>query len=104
MPSTREEKRVYWASHVKEWKASGETQSGYCRRHRLKAHQLSYWKQVFESNSSTEQTPTCSGFVAVQVADPHPQGLTIRLPNGLRLEGVHAENLVVVRAVISWLS
>jgi len=104
MPSSREEKRVYWASHVKEWKASGETQSCYCRRHRLKAHQLSYWKQVLESNSSTEHTPTYSGFVAVQVADPHPQGLTIRLPNGLCLEGVHAENLAVARDLIGWLS
>jgi len=104
MSSTREEKRVYWASHVKEWKASGETQSGYCRRHRLKAYQLTYWKHVLESNSSTDQTPTCSGFVAVQVANPQPQGLTIRLPNGLRLEGVHAENLTLARDLIGWLS
>ncbi len=104
MTSTREEKREYWTNQVNEWKASGETQRGYCRRHHLKPHQLTYWAQVFEEKSHTEHAPTTNGFVAVQVADSPIQGLTIRLPSGLRLEGIHAGNLALTREMIGWLA
>ena len=104
MPTTREEKRIYWASHIKEWKASGETQRGYCRQHHLKPYQLTYWRQVFEFKLKTAQTSVSSGFVPVQVAPSRAQGLTVRLPSGVCVEGVHAGNLAVTQALIECLA
>ncbi len=104
MTNNREEKRNHWANHVMAWRRSGQTQRDYCRRHDLKLHQLTYWIRVFEAKPCVAQTSTANGFVAVQVADSPAQGLTIRLPNGLRLEGVHAGNLVVTREIIEWLA
>ncbi len=99
------EKRDYWANHVKAWKASGETQSSYCRRHQLKPHQMTYWKSIFENDTQTAQADArlSNGFVSVQMAArPIPQGLTIRLPNGLQLEGVHIDNLTLIQEIIGW--
>lgn len=104
MSHTREEKRAYWANHVKAWKESGETQRNYCLQQHLKPHQLTYWKQVFEPHS--EPMPTATGFIPVQVASSpsQAQGLTVRLRGGVCIEGVHAGNLTATRALIEWLA
>ena len=100
MTNTRAGKRSYWSKHVKQWKTSGETKSNYSRRHNLKPYQLTYWIQVFESQPQTENGSPSKGFVAVQVSDTSIQVLTVKLPNGLTLEGIHASNLDVTRALI----
>ena len=104
MTNKREQKRSYWSGQIKQWQASGETRSGYCRVHGLKLHQLTYWAQVFESPSRATSTSSANGFVAVRVAESAPQDLAIRLPNGFRLEGVHARNLAVAREIVGWLA
>lgn len=102
MTNKREAKRSYWDTHVKAWRRSDETQRGYCHRHDLKLHQLVYWIGVCEAKPLTATKPTTNGFAAVHVANSHPQGLTIRLPNGLCLEGVHTGNLAETREIIGW--
>lgn len=103
MTNTREEKRTYWAKHIKQWRASGETQSSYCRHHQLKPHQMIYWRQLFEVQPKKERAPRASGFISVQVVDPPTQGLTVRFPCGVYIEGVHSSNLDIARALIGWL-
>lgn len=100
----KDERRDYWTKHVSGWKASGETRSGYCRSHDLKPNQLTYWIKALEPTLlPTEGTPA-KGFIAVQVTEPRgTAGLTIRLPNGVRLEGVQAGNLAVIRELMGWL-
>lgn len=102
MMNTKQGKRDYWANQVKEWKASGETQSNYCRRHNLKPHQMTYWSQVYRSKPQLESASTSHGFVALKVIEAAASELTLHLPNGLRLEGVHAGNLSVVREIVGW--
>ena len=104
MNNARKEKRAWWANHIKAWKASGKTQSGYCRQHQIKPHQLIYWKQVFETGS--EQVPASSGFIPVQVASSQPrsQGLTVRLSNGVCVEGIQTDNLTITQTLIEWLT
>jgi len=105
MTNTREEKRAYWSRLVKEWQASGETQSNYCRRHKLKLHQLIYWKQLFDGKTRIKKDQSSSDFVSVKMTENSvPQGLTLRLPNGLQLDGIHTNNLALVREIIGWQS
>jgi len=100
MTNTKAGKRAYWAKHVKRWRKSGETKSSYSRRHNLKPYQLTYWVQVFESKPQAENKPSPKGFVPVQIVEPSIQGLTVKLPNGLKLEGIDSDNLDVTRALI----
>ncbi len=104
MTISKEEKRAHWASVIKEWKASGESQSHYCERHNIKPHQLTYWAQVSTSAHLPEQAKNHNRFMAVQIPDSQPGGLTVRLPNGLQLEGVSLSNLAVVQQIIGWSS
>ena len=102
MMNTKKSKRHYWANHIKDWKASGETQSHYCRHHDLKPHQLTYWKQVFKSQPQTAQASSSNGFVTLKVTDTATPDVTLHLPNGLRVDGIHAGNLAVIREIIGW--
>jgi len=103
-PITNEEKRAYWAKHVKQWNTSGESQSDYCRHHQLKLHQLVYWKQVF-STQRKPKPPTENGFVAVKLTRPAMQPapeMTIQLPNGIRIESAQSNNLDMIREMTRW--
>jgi len=101
---TKEQKRARWAKVIKQWKESGESQSRYCQIHNIKLHQLTYWAQVSKPAHRAEASENHSGFVSVQIPDSQPVGLTIRLPNGLQLEGVTLSNLGVVQQIIGWSS
>jgi hypothetical protein len=104
MTNTKEQKRAHWGNVIKEWKASGESQSHYCRLHNIKPHQLTYWAQISKPKPPAERPANPKGFVALQVTDTQPTGLTLRLPSGLQLEGVTTRNLSVVREIIGWTS
>jgi hypothetical protein len=101
----KDERRAYWSGHVRDWQASGKTRSEYCRSHNLTAHQLTYWIKVVEPTLLPTEMAG-KGFVAVQVSEPRvaTAGLTIRLANGVRLEGVYAGNLNVIRELLGCLS
>ena len=103
--SAKEEKRTYWANHIRQWAASGKTQSDYCQHHQLKLHQLVYWKRVLDAKPKAREPVSTGGFVAVQLsqaADVTAQGLTITLANGIRIEGAHLNNLDLIREIIRW--
>jgi len=104
MPTTREEKRTYWFRHVKAWRSSGETQRSYCQHHQLKPHQLTYWKHVFEAKSETAPAQPSNGFIPVQMTAPASQGLTLRIPGGMCIEGIQANNLALTREIMGWLA
>ena len=40
-----EEKRRWWKQHIDAWSASGQTQTGYCRKHDLSYYRFQYWKK-----------------------------------------------------------
>jgi hypothetical protein len=46
------EKGQFWEQQINHWKESGLRQSEFCRRHSLKAHQLTYWKKRFHSTDT----------------------------------------------------
>jgi len=106
--STKTEKHDYWTRHVKQYMSSGKTQRDYCDQHQLKLHQLVYWKRVlmdqFEDTNTDRAT---NGFVAVQLTQPLDRAaeqLIIELPNGVRIKGVHANNLTIIQDIIRWQS
>ncbi|MDH3327557.1 MAG: hypothetical protein OEM38_12695 [Gammaproteobacteria bacterium] len=100
---TKKEKRNYWAKHIKQWQSSGKTQSQYCQIHQLKLHQFVYWKQVFVTQpEKIAKQSGPSGFISVQISEPSTQSLILQLPGGLRIDGIQAGNLELIREIIRW--
>lgn len=93
----------FWLNHVTQWRASGGTQAAYCKQHELLPHRLSYYKRKFDKPQKPTQSP---GFVsvAVQPAVSTDNPLTLHLANGLRLSGIGANNIAVVKQLAAVLA
>jgi hypothetical protein len=83
-----------WRRHIKGWRASGETQVSYCRRHGLSRHAFQYWKHNLEGGRrsgfvelSRSTTPHPGGAVVEILIDGHVQ---IRVPQGVNPEQLRA--------------
>lgn len=87
-----------WLEHIEAWKQSDLTQAQYCRTHRISAKSFYYWKckaTRAETSSSTPTTrTTTSGFAVAQFEtfSATHQGLSVTLPDGTRLDDIHASN------------
>jgi len=107
--SAKTEKRDFWANHVKQYAISGKTLRAYCQQHHLKLHQLTYWRRIFSDQPNTRESnsnkTTVSGFVGVQVSQPTEtttQTLIVELPSGVRIKGIHPDNLNIIQEIIRW--
>ncbi len=101
--------RSAWADHIQSQRASGVSQQAYCTRHGLKAHQFSYWKHQLASTvqalSTRQPKLEQRGFIPVKVvAAPSMSQLLITLPNGIQLQGIDEQNLLLVQQLIGGLS
>lgn len=76
-------KRVQWQTHVEAWRASGLSQSAYCREHGLSLASFGYWRRRLAGDTVGPQT----GVLPIRVAAPVTAGsqVQVRLPNGLVL-------------------
>ena len=55
----RAEKKRLWENRLKDWNASGLTQSQYCREHGLRVNQFIYWKKrVMPGTVTLVEVPT----------------------------------------------
>ena len=74
-----EQKRVYWKQHIERWRSSSQTQRDYCREHRLRPHQFTYWKKRFV------QTDTGITFVPLKIRRSVQSGSGMRPASELRI-------------------
>ena len=89
-----------WQQHIKAWQTSGMSQAAYCKQHDLIYHRFGYW---YRKLIGCQRQP--SGFArVVQHHRRGTQGLSVRLPNGIELHGVEADNLSVVKELLRQLS
>jgi hypothetical protein len=50
------EREARWRRHVDAWRASGGTQTAYCKEHGLRSYSLSYWHLRFSGESGSSGT------------------------------------------------
>ena len=100
----------FWQQHVQQWLQSSQSKSAYCRDRGLKYHQFIYWHSRFASSEpGAEQrlAVPAKRFVTVAVANPvsttSSAGLRLSLPNGTCIEGINAQSVEWVGALISQL-
>jgi transposase len=93
-----------WLPHVEAWEQSGQSQSAYCREHNLVKSRFTYWKLKLRPTTSRHQANSMSGFVPVRARGKAASGLTLRLPNGIAVEGICGDNLQLAQELAgTWL-
>ncbi len=101
MPSSLETEGLaeYWQGQINSWRASGETQSAFCKTHELSYHRFTYWRRKFD-----ERRAGSGGFALVKYQDAGTSQLSVALPNGLVVQGIAADNLGVARELLESLT
>jgi len=97
-PINREQ---FWQQHINQWSTSGLSKAAYSEQYALTYHQMVYWSAKLAPVVETDST---SSFVAVSVSsDLRTAGLSIRLPNGIIIEGFNDHRVDVIAKLIAQL-
>jgi hypothetical protein len=77
-------KQLFWQKHLNAWQASGQSQSDYCKTHKLKIATFTYWR-------GKQKTPTSKLIPVVtrtlgQVSLSLPGGVQLHLPAAQLIE------------------
>lgn len=95
--------KSFWFNHVEQWQTSGLSQAAYCRQHDLCEQKFSYRKR--QSISHKEHSTASTGFTRVQVDSSSPttfcMGLSLRFNDGISLEGITENNLILVQRLLT---
>ena len=90
----------YWQQQIKAWESSGQSQTLFCQSHDLSYHRFGYWRRKFLERHGDDYHKQATGFVPVSHQSVSSE-LALSLPNGLVLQGIAADNLAVVRLLVS---
>ena len=100
---TKSDLNQFWQKTLSDWEASNLSGAAYCKQQSLVYHRFVYWRQKF-NGSSDRQTPaqSRSGFARVSPGrEGGPaDGLTVSLPGGVSIIGLHAGNIELLGAVL----
>ncbi|MEA3643113.1 MAG: hypothetical protein VBE63_24700 [Lamprobacter sp.] len=108
MTSTTDDRKAYWQPHVEAWRASGMSGKQFSQQHALSYSQLLYWnhklypKQSAQDGAFARVIPAAADSERSRSAGPG-DGLQITLPNGVRIGGINAGNVDVLRSVLGQL-
>ena len=101
-------RQAFWQRHVAQWSTTELSKAAYCQQHALTYHQMVYWCTKLQSTGETKTRS--GGFVAVTVSPPSVgsssvsnSGLSIRLPNGVTIEGINDQSVQLVSKLIAQL-
>lgn len=98
------ERTHYWQQHIEHWRDTGLSGAAFCKQQSLSYHQFVYWRRKLKGTddaTGTESVPI-SGFARVtQVAATSVSSdLTLRLPGGMAITGLHAGNVDLLGAIL----
>ncbi len=95
-------RKAFWQRHVEQWRTSGLSKMAYCQQYALTYHQMVYWSKKDEVGVGPDVDS--GGFVAVTVStDARDSGLSLRLPNGITIEGINDRSIGLVGKLIGQL-
>lgn len=93
--SHSDERTIFWRDHIDAWSHSDQSQAAYCRDQGLAYYRFTYWKQKLDQTPSPVPDARKGGFVPVQRLPVPRSGLTLRLPNGIIVEGIDEDTVDV---------
>jgi hypothetical protein len=98
------ERTYHWQQHIEHWRDTGLSGVAFCKQQSLSYHQFVYWRRKLEGPGDAtdiERVPT-SGFARVTqvAASPVSNDLTLKLPGGMAITGLHAGNVDLLSAIL----
>ncbi|WP_461522086.1 IS66 family insertion sequence element accessory protein TnpA [Porticoccus sp.] len=98
---TQEERAHFWQEQITDWQTSGLSGQAFCKRQNLVYHRFVYWRSK-HSRTRSGQSASTTGFVSVTQAPPahSDHALTLALPNGLSITGIHAGNVELLGSIL----
>ncbi|WP_374964424.1 IS66 family insertion sequence element accessory protein TnpA [Spongiibacter tropicus] len=99
---------IDWPAQIARWQASGLSAAEFCKQHQLSYHRFIYWKRKL-SNSDVGRSSKVGGFVRVVSSGSgntpsFPEsGLTLVLPGGIQLKGLHEGNVALLGQILAQL-
>jgi hypothetical protein len=94
----------YWWKQIETWKASGQSQKGFCNANNLNYPQFVYWLRKYRQQPRAERK-RASDFIPVTLSAPEPATeLILVLPSGLELRGISQGNIALVQQLLGRLA
>lgn len=97
---TQAKRKRAWKQHIKDWQASGLSGMAYCQQQSLTYARFVYWRKRLTEPVAALKQSVPSGFAkvaAVSVSDSESsESLTVSLPGGVSITGLHAGNVVLL--------
>ncbi len=92
----------FWTGHLHQWEKSGQSQATYCRQQGLSQQKFSYQKRKSRALCIIDPAVS-SSFSRVQLSNaPLPGlGLSLRLNDGMCIEGIAESNLLLVQPLLA---
>ena len=96
---TTQERADFWQQQITVWLDSGLSGHAFCKHQALVYHQFAYWRKKLEQPADSDSLP-----VFARVAMPAPVAtevdLTLTLPTGVVISGLHAGNISLLGAIM----
>ena len=95
----------FWQQTVAEWRDSGLSGAAFCKQQSLAYHRFVYWRRKLSIRPDQEPAGGSGhGFARVMsLPAPSLEGITVSLPNGVSITGLHAGNVDLLGAIVSQL-
>src|SRR5699024_4369769 len=100
---SREERQAYWQQQVADWDATDLSAAAFCRQRSLTYHQFVYLRQQL-SQASVSSASGVSNITRVTQMEQHGSTeLSVTLPGGIRIAGLHAGNIYLLGPILGQL-
>lgn len=92
---------LYWQQQIRDWQASRLSGAAFCKQQALSYHQFVYWRRKLTPSAAAPAAST-PGFVRVTPIQPEQATteLTLSLPGGIAITGLHAGNIALLGAIL----
>jgi len=107
---TTQQRELYWQQQLADWLDSGLSGAAFCKQHALSYHKFTYWRRKLrEPEVEPSQSAGSAGFARVtavsstRMHDTPASELTLTLPGGIAITGLHAGNVDLLGAILGQL-
>lgn len=96
----------FWHEQIRAWQVSGLSGQAFCKQHDLSYHRFVYWRKKQQDTTGAERPAHATGFAQVTTRNQltgAQAGLTLSLPNGMSISGLHADNIGLLGTILEQL-
>ena len=99
---TTQERAHFWHEQITLWRSSGLSGQAYCKQQDIAYHQFIYWRSK-QDKAGPDLQDNVVGFARVAALSRSASTggeLTLSLPNGVSITGLHAGNIDLLGSLL----